>query len=97
MSLVCVAGGIGFPLHNYYLPWPTLESDLQKHGYEIINWPPGVPRENDKGINTLSAGHVHKLYLAFTQGRDKDRPRSIPQVDRSTGPGHSDDVHSQRD
>ncbi|KIJ08675.1 hypothetical protein PAXINDRAFT_18196 [Paxillus involutus ATCC 200175] len=75
---------IKFPLHNRYLPWSTLEGDLQKHGYEITNWPSGVRRENDKGIHTLSAGHVHKLYLALTQGRDEDRPRFIRRVDQST-------------
>ncbi|KAF8836520.1 hypothetical protein BDN67DRAFT_974062 [Paxillus ammoniavirescens] len=77
--------GIDFPLHNRYLPWSTLEGDLQKHGYVIINWPSGVPRENDKGIHTLSAGHVHKLYLAFTQSRDEDRPRFVRHVGPSTG------------
>ncbi|KIJ06592.1 hypothetical protein PAXINDRAFT_20221 [Paxillus involutus ATCC 200175] len=75
---------IKFPLHNRYLPWSTLEGDLQKHGYEITNWPSGVPRENDKGIHTLSAGHVHKLYLALTQARVEDRPRFIRLVDQST-------------
>ncbi|KIJ13222.1 hypothetical protein PAXINDRAFT_13972 [Paxillus involutus ATCC 200175] len=75
---------INFPLHNRYLPWSTLEGDLQKHGYEITNWPSGVPRENDKGIHTLSAGHVHKLYLALTQARVEDRPRFIRRVDQST-------------
>ncbi|KIJ13227.1 hypothetical protein PAXINDRAFT_170665, partial [Paxillus involutus ATCC 200175] len=58
---------IDFPLHNRYLPWSTLEGDLQKRGYKITNWPSRVPRENDKGINTLSAGHVHELYVALTQ------------------------------
>jgi hypothetical protein len=79
------AGEIEFPLHNRYLPWSTLEGDLQKHGYEITNWPSGVPRENDKGIHTLSAGHVHKLYLALTQARVEDRPRFVRRVDQSTG------------
>ncbi|KAF8834854.1 hypothetical protein BDN67DRAFT_512284 [Paxillus ammoniavirescens] len=76
---------IDFPLHNRYLPWSTLEGDLQKHGYEITNWPSGVPRENDKGIHTLSAGHVHKLYAAFTQVQDEDRPRFVRRVDQLTG------------
>ncbi|KAF8834729.1 hypothetical protein BDN67DRAFT_975802 [Paxillus ammoniavirescens] len=84
MPSVCVAGAIDFPLHNRYLPWSTLEGDLQKHGFEITNWPSGVPRENDKGINTLSAGHVHKLYLALTQARVEDRPRFARHVDQST-------------
>ncbi|KIJ06147.1 hypothetical protein PAXINDRAFT_20648 [Paxillus involutus ATCC 200175] len=75
---------IDFPLHNRYLPWSTLEGDLRKHGFEITNWPSGVPRENDKGISTLSAGHVHKLYLALTQARVEDRPRFIRRVDQST-------------
>ncbi|KIK75273.1 hypothetical protein PAXRUDRAFT_499036 [Paxillus rubicundulus Ve08.2h10] len=80
-----VAGAIDFPLHNRYLPWSTLERDLQKHGYEITNWPPGIPRENDKGINTLSAGHVHKLYVALTQCREEDRPQFVRRLDQSIG------------
>ncbi|KIJ10897.1 hypothetical protein PAXINDRAFT_16179 [Paxillus involutus ATCC 200175] len=75
---------INFPLHNNYLPWSTLEVDLQKHGYEITNWPSGVLRENDKGINTLNAEHVQKLYLALTQANDDDRPRFVRRVDRPT-------------
>ncbi|KAF8837539.1 hypothetical protein BDN67DRAFT_181702 [Paxillus ammoniavirescens] len=76
---------IDFPLYNRYLPWSTLEGDLQKHSYEITNWPSGVPRENDKGIHTLSAGHVHKLYLALTQARVEDRPRFVRCVGQPTG------------
>ncbi|KAF8834725.1 hypothetical protein BDN67DRAFT_1045129 [Paxillus ammoniavirescens] len=74
---------IDFPLHNRYLPWSTLEGDLQKHGYEITKWPSCVPRENDKGIHTLSAGHIHKLYLALTQARVEDRPRFVRCVGQS--------------
>ncbi|KAF8834848.1 hypothetical protein BDN67DRAFT_512039 [Paxillus ammoniavirescens] len=65
MSSVCVAGAIEFPLHNRYFPWSTLVGDRQKRGYEITNWLSGVPRENDEGINTLSARHLHKLYVAL--------------------------------
>jgi hypothetical protein len=85
MPSVRVAGAIDFPLHNRYLPWSTLEGDLHKHGYEIINWPSSIPRENDKGIRSLSAGHVRKLYDALTQARDEDQPRFIRRVDQSTG------------
>ncbi|KIJ07488.1 hypothetical protein PAXINDRAFT_19326 [Paxillus involutus ATCC 200175] len=85
--LIDMLCAIDFPLHNHYLPWSTLEGDLRKHGYEITNWPSGVLRENDKGINTLSAGHIHKLYAAFTQVRDEDRPRFVRRVDQSTGRG----------
>ncbi|KIJ09518.1 hypothetical protein PAXINDRAFT_172472 [Paxillus involutus ATCC 200175] len=82
---------IEFPLHSRYLPWSTLEGDLQKHGYDITNWPSGVPRENDKGIHTLSAGHVHKLYLALTQAKVEDRPRFVRRVDQSTECGTQTD------
>ncbi|KIJ13226.1 hypothetical protein PAXINDRAFT_100817 [Paxillus involutus ATCC 200175] len=82
--LIEMLRAIDFPLHNRYLPWSMLEGDLQKHGYEITHWPSGVPRENDKGISTLSAGQVNKLYLALTQATDLDRPRFIRRVDQST-------------
>ncbi|KAF9218758.1 hypothetical protein BS17DRAFT_790703 [Gyrodon lividus] len=76
---------ITFPVRNNRLPWYTLEDDLRTHGYAIINWPSGVPRENDKGVYTLSAAHVDKLYFALTQAGDADRLRFVSRVDGPTG------------
>ncbi|KAI6008556.1 hypothetical protein EDC04DRAFT_892978 [Pisolithus marmoratus] len=49
------------------LPWYTLEKDLEKNGYALINWPTGVDRKRrNKGIHDLSAAGVNKLYEAIT-------------------------------
>ncbi|KAF9233681.1 WD40-repeat-containing domain protein [Melanogaster broomeanus] len=66
---------IRFPMRKNRLPWFTLEDDLLKHGYTIVNWPSGVPRENDKGIRSLNASQVDMLYCAIKQARDTDRLR----------------------
>ncbi|KIJ06152.1 hypothetical protein PAXINDRAFT_20642 [Paxillus involutus ATCC 200175] len=63
---------IDFPLHNRYLPWSTLEGDLQKHGYGITNWPSGVPRENDKGIHTLRLKIVPGSFAVWINQQDQD-------------------------
>ncbi|KAL4079707.1 hypothetical protein J3A83DRAFT_4211970 [Scleroderma citrinum] len=48
------------------LPWSTLEDSLAKHGFEFVNWPEGVPRENgNRGIRDLNAEHADKLYNAI--------------------------------
>ncbi|KAF8834727.1 hypothetical protein BDN67DRAFT_975798 [Paxillus ammoniavirescens] len=73
--MLCVAGD--FPLF-------TLEGDLQKHSYEITNWLFGVPHENDEGINTLSVGHLHKLYVALTQVINEGRSQLLRCVGQST-------------
>ena len=59
------AGEIGFKLSNGRLPWSTLEGDVQKKGYTIINWPHGVDRDREKGISGLSAEDAYKLYDAL--------------------------------
>ncbi|KAI6027215.1 hypothetical protein EDC04DRAFT_3142861 [Pisolithus marmoratus] len=49
------------------LPWYTLEKDLEKNGYSLINWPTGVVRKHgNRGIHDLSALEVNKLYEAIT-------------------------------
>ncbi|KAF8837736.1 hypothetical protein BDN67DRAFT_157414 [Paxillus ammoniavirescens] len=83
-TLLDMLRDIDFPLRNNYLPWSSLEGDLRKHGYEITNWPSGVLRENDKGINALTARNVNKLYFALTQANGEGRPRFVGCVDRST-------------
>ena len=47
------------------LPWSTLESDLEKRGLALVNWPAEVPRKRNKGIYNLSAEHADKLYRAI--------------------------------
>ncbi|KAF9233685.1 hypothetical protein BU15DRAFT_66394 [Melanogaster broomeanus] len=75
---------IRFPMRKNRLPWFTLEDDLQKHGYTIVNWPSRVPRENDKGIRSLNAAQVDRLYFAVKQARDTDRLRFERCVDEPT-------------
>lgn len=59
------AGEVGFKLSNGRLPWSTLEGDLQKKGYAIVNWPQGVVCDRDKGVSGLSAEDADKLYDAL--------------------------------
>lgn len=56
-------GEIGLPKDR--LPWSTLEVDLGKKEYIILNWPQGVVRDRDKGISGLSAEDTNKLHDAL--------------------------------
>ncbi|KAI6141173.1 hypothetical protein BKA82DRAFT_133200, partial [Pisolithus tinctorius] len=47
------------------LPWSTLEQELEKNGYALVNWPAGVRKRGNKGIHDLSAVDVNKLYDAI--------------------------------
>ncbi|KAF8553712.1 hypothetical protein OG21DRAFT_1200456 [Imleria badia] len=67
------AGEIGFKLSKGRLPWSTLEGDLQKKGYMIVNWPQGVDREKDKGVFGISAEDADKLYEALFVGDHRIR------------------------
>ena len=58
-------GEIGFKLSNGRLPWSTLDGDLQRKGYMIVNWPQGVVRDRDKWISGLSAEDADKLHDAL--------------------------------
>ena len=62
---IMYAGEIGFKLSNGRLPWSTLEGDLEKKGYMIINWPHDVDRDREKGISGLNAEDAYKLYDAL--------------------------------
>jgi len=55
------------------LPWSTLESDLEKQGLALVNWPAEVPRKRNKGIYDLSAGHADKLYRAIMHPDEEHR------------------------
>ncbi|KAI6039537.1 hypothetical protein EDC04DRAFT_1699220 [Pisolithus marmoratus] len=64
-----------FSLPYERLPWSTLEKDLEKNGYALVNWPPGVLRKRgNRGIHDLSAVEVNKLYEAITC---PDEPRRL--------------------
>ncbi|KAF8546094.1 hypothetical protein OG21DRAFT_1491587 [Imleria badia] len=67
-KLVEMLREIGFRLSNGRLPWSTLEGDLRKKGYTIVNWPQGVNRERDKGVFGISAEDADKLYDALFVG-----------------------------
>ena len=69
-------GEIGFKLANGRLPWSTLDGDLQRKGYMIVNWPQGVVRDKDKGISGLSAEDADKLHDALFV--DERRIRFVP-------------------
>ena len=73
-------GEIGFKLSNGRLPWSTLEGDLQKKGYVVINWPQGVVRDRDKGISGLSAEDTDKLHDALFV--DEHRLQFVPRGER---------------
>ncbi|KAF8447292.1 hypothetical protein L210DRAFT_3525623 [Boletus edulis BED1] len=64
-KLVDMLREIGFKLSNGRLPWSTLEGDLSKKGYTILNWPHGVVRDRDKGISGLSAEDTDRLHDAL--------------------------------
>ena len=56
------------------LPWSTLESDLEKRGIGLINWPAEVPRNRgNRGINDLSAEHADTLYRAIMHPDKENR------------------------
>ena len=44
-STTMYTGEIGFKLSNFRLPWSTLDGDLRRKGYIIVNWPQGVSRD----------------------------------------------------
>jgi len=64
-ELIKVLREIGFKLFNGRLPWSTLDRDLRKKGYIIINWPNGVVRDRDKGVSGLSAEDTDRLHDAL--------------------------------
>ncbi|KAI6130761.1 hypothetical protein EDD16DRAFT_1540667 [Pisolithus croceorrhizus] len=50
------------------LPWYTLDKDLEKRGYALVNWPAAVLRKRgNRGIHDLSAVEVNTLYEAITR------------------------------
>ena len=61
-SATMCTGDIGFELSNGRLPWSTLDGDLRRKGYTIVNWPQGVFRDRDNGISGLSAEDADKLH-----------------------------------
>jgi len=85
-KLVDMLREVGFKLSNGRLPWSTLEGDLQKKGYAIVNWPQGVVCDRDKGVSGLSAEDADKLYdalfidehrLRFIRGEDNNGSASM--------------------
>ncbi|KAF8553719.1 WD40 repeat-like protein [Imleria badia] len=70
-KLVEMLREIGFKLSNGRLPWSTLEGDLLKRGYMIVNWPQGVDRDRDKGVSGISAEDADKLYDALFVDDDR--------------------------
>ena len=75
-STAMYTGEIGFKLSNGRLPWSTLDGDLQRKGYMIVNWPQGVLRDRDKGVSGLSAEDADKLHDALFV--DERRIRFVP-------------------
>ena len=87
-QLTICPGEIGFKLSNGRLPWSTLDGDLQRKGYMIINWPQGIFRDRDKGVSGLSAEDADKLHDALFV--DERRIRFVPCIEgkflRTQGP-----------
>ncbi|KAI6000365.1 hypothetical protein F5J12DRAFT_845587, partial [Pisolithus orientalis] len=63
-KLLDMLGELSLPCKR--LPWSTLEQELEKNGYALVNWPTGVHKRGNKGIHDLSAVDVNKLYDAIT-------------------------------
>ncbi|KAI6141193.1 hypothetical protein BKA82DRAFT_22700 [Pisolithus tinctorius] len=63
-KLLDMLGELSLPCKR--LPWSTLEQELEKNGYALVNWPAGVRKRGNKGIHDLSAVDVNKLYDAIT-------------------------------
>ncbi|KIM70925.1 hypothetical protein SCLCIDRAFT_101167, partial [Scleroderma citrinum Foug A] len=66
------------------LPWSTLESDLEKQGLALVNWPAGVPRKRNRGIYDLSAEHADKLYHAIMDP-DEEHRLGLRSLNPATG------------
>ncbi|KAF8426804.1 hypothetical protein L210DRAFT_230366 [Boletus edulis BED1] len=64
-KLVEILREIGFKLSNGRLQWSTLDADLWKKRYMIINWLHGVVRDRDKGVSGLSAEDTDRLHDAL--------------------------------
>ena len=62
-------------ISNNRLPWSTLESDLEKQGLVLVNWPVGVPRKRSRRIHDLTAKHADKLYRAVMHPNEEHRLR----------------------
>ena len=78
-STTMYTGVIGFKLSNGRLPWSTLDEDLRRKGYMIVNWPQGVFRDRDKGVSGLSAEDADKLHDALFV--DERRIQFVPCVE----------------
>ncbi|KAI5989569.1 hypothetical protein EDD15DRAFT_1306987 [Pisolithus albus] len=62
--LLEMLGEVDLPCER--LPWYTLDKDLEKHGFVLVNWPAGVVRKrSNKGIYDLSTVDVNLLYQAI--------------------------------
>ena len=78
-------GSLNVSISHGRLPWSTLESDLEKQGIGLINWPPEVPRKpGNRGINDLSAEHADTLYRAI-MNPDKENRLGLRYLLSSTG------------
>ncbi|KAF9234045.1 quinon protein alcohol dehydrogenase-like superfamily [Melanogaster broomeanus] len=66
---------IGFPMRKNRLPWFTLEDELRKHGYTIVNWPSRVP---DKMANPINVSAISGRQAAHTEGDTAFPPTSNP-------------------
>ena len=65
-STTMYTGEIGFKLSNCRLPWSTLDGDLRRKGYIIVNWPQGVSRDRDEGLSGLSADAGLTMHFSLT-------------------------------
>ncbi|KAG9308590.1 hypothetical protein JVU11DRAFT_11694 [Chiua virens] len=70
------ASEVGFQVPEDRLPWFKLEEKLHERGYTILNWP-GVIRENDKGVCSLSAENTAKLYCALFSSLPQERLQCV--------------------
>ncbi|KAL4079720.1 hypothetical protein J3A83DRAFT_1149563 [Scleroderma citrinum] len=85
-KLIDMLKGVEYFVVNDCLPWSTLEGNLAKHGFEFVNWPEEVTRENgNRGIRDLSAEHADKLYNAIVHP-DAQRRLYLRSLELSSEP-----------
>ncbi|KIM65499.1 hypothetical protein SCLCIDRAFT_112870, partial [Scleroderma citrinum Foug A] len=58
----------------------SLESDLEKQGLVLVNWPVGVPRKRSRGIHDLTAEQADKLYRTIMHPNEEHRVKLRPIV-----------------
>ena len=81
-------------LERKQLPWTRLPKMLSDHGWELENWPGGVPLpgtgsplcDDNKAVNGLNTKHLSLLYAAVKSEDCRLRFRKVTKVPGSCEP-----------